>query len=164
MIKLSKHYDTLTAPERLILAMDAMARGDQYEANLLGETCPKFQYKEQRDLAYTGKYQDLQTMALLHAAIFYEVRGTMLAAMMLNHFMPYGNMRSAYERRRAELMAHIAAWKRFCDYAGFDPDTTLKAFGLTLDPMLEDIPAVDVQPDEAMIDEIFQSHLKIWQS
>lgn len=164
MIKLSKHYDTLTAPERLILAIDAMARGDQYEANLLGETCPKFQYKEQRDLAYTGKYQDLQTMALLHAAIFYEVRGAMLAAMMLNHFMPDGNMQSAYRRRRAELMAYIAAWKRFCDYAGFDPDATLKAFGFTLDPMLEDIPAVDVQPDEAMIDEIFQSHLRIWQS
>lgn len=163
MIKLSKHYDTLTAPERLILAMDAMARGDQYEANLLGETCPKFQYKEQRDLAYTGKYQDLQTIALLHAVIFYEVRGAMLAAMMLNHFMPDGNMRSAYERRRAELMAHIAAWQRFCDYAGFDPDTTLKAFGLKLDPMLEDTLPGDTEPDGSMIDEIFQSHLRIWQ-
>lgn len=162
MIKLSKHYDTLTAPERLILAMDAMARGDQYEANLLGETCPKFQYKEQRDLAYTGKYQDLQTMALLHAAIFYERRGAMLAAMMLYLFMPDVNRRPAYGRRRAELMEHIAAWQRFCDYAGFDPDATLKAFGFTLDPMLEDIPAVDAQPDEAMIDEIFQSYLRIW--
>lgn len=164
MIKLSKHYNTLTAPERLILAMDAMARGDQYEANLLGETCPKFQYKEQRDLAYTGKYQDLQTMALLHAAIFYEVRGTMLAAMMLNLFMPDGNTKATYKRWRAELMAYIAAWQRFCDYAGFDPDTTLKAFGFTLDPMLEDMPAGDTEPDEAMIDEIFQSHLRIWQS
>ncbi len=101
MIKLSKHYDTLTAPERLILSIDAMARGYQYSANLLGETCPKFQYKEQRDLAYTGKYQDLQTMALLHAAIFYEVRGAMLAAMMLYLFMPDGNRRSAYGLRRA---------------------------------------------------------------
>ena len=163
MNNISKHYDTLTAPERLILAMDAMARGDQYEANLLGETCPKFQYKEQRDLAYTGKYQDLQTMALLHAAMFYEVRGAMLVGVALNHFMPDGRMRSACERRRAELMAHIAAWKRFCDYAGFDPDTTLKAFGITLDPMLEDMDA-DTQPDETLIDEIFQSHLRIWQS
>jgi hypothetical protein len=164
MIKVSKHYDTLTAPERLILAMDAMGRGDHYEANLLGETCPKVQYKPQRDLAYTRKYDDLQTLTLLHAALFYEVRGAMLAAMMLNHFMPDGKMRLAYKRRRAELMAHIAAWKRFCEYAGFDPDTTLKAFGLTLDPMLEDIPAVNAQPDETMIDEIFQSHLRIWQS
>lgn len=164
MIKLSKHYDTLTAPERLILVMDAMARGDYSEANLLGETCPKVQYKPQRDLAYTSKYQDLQTIVLLHAAIFYEVRGAMLAAWMLYHFMPDGNRQSAYARRRAELMAHIAAWKRFCDYAGFDPDTTLKAFGLKLDPMLEDTPASDTQPDETMIDDIYQCHLRIWQS
>jgi len=164
MIKLSQHYDTLTAPERLTLAIDAMGRGDHFEANLLGETCPKIQYKAQRDLAYTRKYDDLQTLTLLHAAIFYEVRGAMLAAWMLYHFMPDGNRRSAYARRRAELMAHIAAWKRFCDYAGFDPDTTPKAFGFTLDPMLEDIPAIDAEPDETMIDEIFQSHLSFWQS
>ncbi len=164
MIKLSKHYDILTAPERLGLAIDAMARGDQYEANLLGETCPKFQYKEQRDLAYTGKYHDLQTMALLHGAMFYEVRGAMLTAMLLNHFMPNGNTQATYERRCAELMAVIAAWQRFCDYAGLDPDTTLKAFGLTLDPQPEDISAAVTQPDETMIDEIFQSHLRIWQS
>ena len=40
-IELSKHYDTLTAPERLKVALDAMARGDWDEARKLGETCPK---------------------------------------------------------------------------------------------------------------------------
>ena len=164
MIKVSKHYDTLTAPERLILAIDAIARGDQHEANLLGETCPKFRYNEQRDLAYTGKYQDLQTMALLHGAMFYEVRGAMLAAMLLNHFMLDGNTRSAYERRRVELMAIIAAWQRFCDSAGLDPDTTLKAFGLNLDPMLEGTLAGEPELEEAMVNELYQSHLRIWQS
>jgi len=164
MNNISKHYDTLTAPERLILVIDAIARDDQQEAKLLGETCPKFLYKEQRDLAFTGKYQDLQAMALLHAAMFYKAQGAMMAAMALNHFMPNRNTQSAYERRRAELMAYITAWKRFCDYAGFDPDTTLMAFSLTLDPMLEDTPATDTQPNEAMIDEIFQSHLRHWQS
>ncbi len=61
-------------------------------------------------------------------------------------------------------MAHITAWQQFCDYAGFDPDATLKAFSFTLDPMLEDTPAGDAEPDKTMIDEIFQSHLRIWQS
>ena len=164
MINVSKHYDTLTAPERLILAINALGRDDQQEAELLSETCPKFRYNEQRDLAYTRKYQDLQTMVLLHGAMFYEVRGAMLGAMLLNHFIPNGNTKETYKRRCAELMAIIAAWQRFCDYAGLDPDTTLKAFGLTLDPQLEDISAAVTQPDETMIDEIFQSHLRIWQS
>lgn len=164
MINLSKHYNSLTAPERLILAIDAMARDDQQEAKLLSETCPKFRYNEQRDIAFTGKYQTLQAMALLHAAMFYEVRGAMLAAMMLNQFIPDGNTQATYERRRAELMAHIAAWQRFCDCAGFDPDTAIKAFGLTLDPMLEDTPAGDTEPDEAIIDDIYQCHLRNWQS
>lgn len=164
MINLSKHYDTLTAPERLILVIEAIARDDEQEAKLLSETCPKFHYNEQRDLAFTGKYQTLQAMALLHAVMFYRTRAAMLAAMMLNQFIPDGNTQATYELRRSELMAHIAAWRRFCDCAGFVPDIALKAFGLTLDPMLEDTLAGDTEPDETMINDIYQSYLRHWQS
>lgn len=159
MINVSKHYDTLTAPERLILAVGALGRGDQQEAARLADACPKFSYNEQRDLAFTGRYQVLQTIALLHAASFYEVRGAMLAAAIL---MLDGGAKAIYAQRRAELIAHIAAWQRFCDYVGLDPVSTMKAFGFTLNPMLND--ALTSEPDEAMVDEIYQSYLRLWQS
>jgi hypothetical protein len=156
MIDVSKHYDTLTAPERLILAIDALGRGDQQEANRLGETCPKFNYNEQRDIAFTGQYQCLMTIALLHAASFYEARGAVLAARMLTLD------EATYTQRRAELVAHIAAWQRFCDYVGLDPVATMKAFGFTLNAMLDD--ALTGEPDEAIVDEIYQTNLMLWQS
>ena len=77
--------------------------------------------------------------------------------------MPDGN-RAAYKRRRTELMAIIAAWQRFCDYAGLDPDTTLQAFGLNLDPMLEGKLAGDTGFDEAMVNEIYQGYMRLWLS
>ena len=141
MKDLTKHYDTLTAPERLKVAIDAMARGDWDEARTLGESCPKIAYQPQRDLAYTSKFQSLQTMALLHAVNFYQL---------------------TCEMRHSELIATVEAWKRFCDYAGFDHDAVLKAFGLKLDPaQMNALPQGD-EPNETMIEEIYQGHLRNW--
>jgi hypothetical protein len=38
----------------------------------------------------------------------------------------------------------------------------MKAFGFTLNAMLDD--ALTSEPDEAMVDEIYQSYLRLWQS
>ncbi len=73
MIDLTKHYATLTADERLKLHVEAAARGDWQEAERLGETCPRYQYVPQRDLAYTGKYVNLQSIVLFHAAFFTNI-------------------------------------------------------------------------------------------
>jgi hypothetical protein len=164
MIKLSKHYDTLTAAERLKLSIEAAARQDDAEVRNLSETCPRFTYQPQRDLAYTGKYLDLQSIVLLHAGFFWQQRGAMMAASMLNLFMPSKDNKARYQQRRAELMAMIEAWARFCESAGFDPETLLKAFGLILEPKFEDLPMSDTEPDQAMIDTLYQAHLRHWQS
>ena len=156
MIDLSKHYDTLTAPERLKVALDAMARGDWEEVRKLGETCPKITYQPQRDLAFTDKYQSLQTMALLHAVSFYQIRGAMIAAL-------YTGDTLAYSLRHAEMMAYIEAWQRFCEYAGLEPETVLKAFGLKLETSwLDDMPPGDGELDEDLTKDIYQGHLRNW--
>ena len=141
MKDLTKHYGTLTAPERLKVALDAMGRADWDEVRKLGETCPKIAYQPQRDLAYTSKFQSLQTIALLHAVSFYQL---------------------ANEMRLGELIAMVEAWKRFCDYVGFDPETVLKAFGLKLETSwLDDMPTGD-EPTEDLTEEIYQGHLRYW--
>ena len=156
MKDLSKHYGNLKSDERLKGALDAIARGDWEEARTLSETCPKLQYAAQRDLAYTGKFQSLQAMALLHAVSFNQALYSIVVAM-------FTQDTRAYSKRHAELMAFIEAWKRFCDYAGLNPDTVLRAFGLELDPArMNDLPAGEVEPDETMIDEIYQGHLRNW--
>ena len=156
MKDLSKHYGNLKSDERLKAALDAMARGDWEEAGTLSEACPKVQYVAQRDLAYTGKFMALQAMALLHAASFYQTRGAIIAAL-------FTRDKRAYSLRRAELMTQVKAWQRFCDYAGFESDTVLKAFGLTLDTaLMNDLPAGEVEPDETMIEEFYQGHLRNW--
>ena len=141
MIDISKHYGTLTAPERLKLSIEAMARGDWDEAGKLGGSCPKIAYQPQRDMAFTGKYQSLQVMALLHAVNFYQL---------------------TCEMRHSELIATVEAWQRFCEYAGFDPETTLKAFGLKLETSwLDDLPPGD-GPNEDLTEDIYQGHLRYW--
>ena len=156
MKNLTKHYGILTPDERLKAALDAMARGDWQEAGTFGATCPKVQYAAQRDLSFTGKFQSLQVMTLLHAVSFNQALYSIVVAM-------YTQDTRAYSLRYAELMAFTGAWKRFCDYAGFDPDTVLRAFGLELDPArMHDLPAGDIDPNEAMIDEIYQGHLRNW--
>jgi hypothetical protein len=39
------HYETLTPHERFALMTEAMARGDDVEADLLGDKCPQFTYR-----------------------------------------------------------------------------------------------------------------------
>ena len=88
----------------------------------------------------------------------------MLTAYLLHSLAPGEDTLAAYKRRRAELMALIEAWQRFCAYAGFNPDTVTRAFGLELESMLDDLPHHDTEPDQAMIDTLYQAHLRNWQS
>lgn len=156
MNDITKLYSHLTAPERLKITVDAMSRGDWVEAGRLGDTCPKFVYVAQRDLAYTGKFLNLQSIALLHAAFFWKCRGAMLAAMLT---LDDG----AYSCRYAELMAQVEAFERFCEFAGLDAETVLQAFGLSLDRnLIDDLRRGELEPDEAMIESMYQGHLRNW--
>ena len=88
----------------------------------------------------------------------------MLTAYLLHSLAPDGDTLATYKRRRAELMTLIEAWQRFCAYAGFNPDVVTRAFGLELETMLDDLPQCDTEPDPAMIDTLYQAHLRNWQS
>ncbi len=86
----------------------------------------------------------------------------MAAAFALNLFRPDTERKATYLARRAEFLALVEGWKRFCAYAGFEPDTVLKAFGLELDSMLDDVPIENVELDENEVEIIYQSCLKLW--
>ena len=95
-----------------------------------------------------------------------DARGVLLCTDLIHHpaLLPSKDSKARYQQRRAELMAIIEAGRRFCDYAGFDPETLLKAFGLILEPKFEDMPMSDAKPDQAMIDSMYQAHLQHWES
>ena len=143
----TKHYATLTADERLKLHVEAAARGDWQEAERLGETCPKIKYAAQRDMAYTRKYQDLQTIVLFHLAHFYQYRGAMIAALALNRFRPDAERKATYLARRAEFFALVEGWKRFCAYAGFEPDSACLCLCFSNEPHRH-----KVDPSQGMTD------------
>ena len=42
---LGRNYKVLTAPERFTLTLEAMARGDESEADRLDDTCPQHNYR-----------------------------------------------------------------------------------------------------------------------
>jgi hypothetical protein len=51
----ARHYDRLTAAERFALDVEAMARGDKEESELLTRTCPRHTYT-MNDPGFTGRW------------------------------------------------------------------------------------------------------------
>lgn len=153
MKDLSKHYGTLTADERLKVAFDAMARGDWQEARTLGETCPKVQYVAQRDMAFTGKFGDLQLIAFIHAVFFWKNQYSVMTAMAAHDM-------TACTRCCIQLASQVEAFDRFCEHAGYKAETVLLACGLVLD---RDTLDNTIKPDETMIESMYQSYLLNWE-
>lgn len=164
MIKISRYYASLTAHERLRLVIEAMGRQDDQECRLLGETCPRFTYTPQLDLAYTSKFLALKSTALLHGLLFHEQRATVLACIALKYLEPSKEIKEQHASSSTTLLALAAGWKRFCDNTGFDADKTMIAFGVGLDPKLVDIAMADIEVDEAIIDQVYQMYLNSWNS
>ncbi len=149
MKDITRYYGNLKADERLKVVIDAIARGDWEEVETLRDTCPKFQYVAQLDVAYTGKYSKLQTMALFHVIFIWRNQSVMFAT--LDDDVLVQTVKN--------LLVIQEAWTRFCTHAGFDADTVLMAFGFPLDNM----PRGDMKLDEAMIDEMYQAYLRMWE-
>jgi hypothetical protein len=61
---LSRNYKELTAPERFTLTVEAMARGDEVEADRLEDSCPKLHYRMD-DAEYRDRMQRSYALALL---------------------------------------------------------------------------------------------------
>ncbi len=150
MKDITRHYGNLKADERLKVVIDAMSRGDWLEVGRLGDTCPKIVYMAQRDIAFTEKYLNLQTVVYFHAVFFWKMQHLMLAAILTKN-------EDVLLQAGENLLAMQEAWTRFCAYAGFDADTLLLAFGFTLDNM----PRGDIKLNEVMIEEMYQAYLRM---
>jgi hypothetical protein len=61
---LKHHYACLTPAERFALTIEAMARGDEAEADRLEDACPKFDYRH-NDAEFRDRMQRSYTIALL---------------------------------------------------------------------------------------------------
>ena len=61
---LGRNYTVLTPPERFALNVEALARGDEAEADRLEQTCPRLVYRH-NDAEYRDRLQRSYTIALL---------------------------------------------------------------------------------------------------
>ena len=61
---LKHHYACLTAAERFALTVEAMARGDENEADRLEDACPRLAYSH-ADAEFRDRLQRSYTLALL---------------------------------------------------------------------------------------------------
>lgn len=119
---LAAHYPKLNPTERLALAIQAQARGDEAETIRLRDTCPKVQYVAQIDLAYVRKADVLQTLALVHSTRFFYL------AMQYFSALNVGNYQRSTERLKA-FKSCVESWSTFCDEIGQDPDQVQNVSG-----------------------------------
>src|SRR4051812_22744984 len=61
---ITRHYGALTASERFALTIEAMARGDEKDADRLEETCPRFTYSH-ADAEFQDRLRRSYLIALL---------------------------------------------------------------------------------------------------
>ena len=61
---LSRNYAVLTAPERFTLMLEAMARGDEAEADRLEDTCPQLTYRTD-DVEFRDRMKRSYTIAMM---------------------------------------------------------------------------------------------------
>ena len=61
---LSRNYAVLTAPERFTLMVEAMARGDEAEADRLEDTCPQLACRMD-DIEFRDRMRRLYTIAMM---------------------------------------------------------------------------------------------------
>jgi hypothetical protein len=61
---LSRNYAVLTGPERFVLMLEAMARGDEAEADRLDDTCPQLNYRMD-DLEFRDRMKRAYMIAML---------------------------------------------------------------------------------------------------
>ena len=80
---LNHHYGALTAPERFALTIEAMARGDEAEADKLEDACPTHTY-QLHDLEYRDRMKRAYLIALMVSLNMRQGLGQIRAAVALS--------------------------------------------------------------------------------
>jgi hypothetical protein len=159
---LGKLYDRLAPEERFRLDVEAMARGDMKESELLTSTCPRRTYN-MTDWAFSGRWQTIieMVLALSVALSQYTSRLSMIDA--IQETLPYARVVYRNEAERAYLEGHEAgsryAWERAgmdadppgWEPLGDDPETAVENFDPALEEELEllatRIEETDIMPE-----------------
>jgi hypothetical protein len=118
---LGKLYDRLTTEERFRLDVEAKARGDMEESELLTSTCPRRTYN-MTDWAFSGRWQPTieMVLALLVDLSQYMSRLSMIDA--IQETLPYTRLVYRNEAEMAYLKGHEAGSRYAWERAGMDAD------------------------------------------
>jgi len=147
-------YDTLTPQQRLIAAVEAIARGDEAEHEKLVDTCPKKKY-EQADYRFSGMLQALITMSF---QVELQMTGNLLSLIM---FMGRNDEDRADIFLQKIVDTHTA-WNRQVEALGIDPEIIAKTVQKLRHPLLDYFLKMDadglLEPDEESVKE----HLDMW--
>jgi len=162
MKDISKHYDILTPQERLVMTVEAMARGDMEEKNRLATSCPKKSYRINDD-NYSMAYFRLLDLAMLYLLSAY--RSLARANRAECAFIAGRDEALAVLKcHKVEQFTIQEAWKQFCIIIGMDGSQVFAAFGLDVTD-LQRTPLDDgiVSDDEAVAG-LVADLLKLWDS
>ena len=119
-LTIPKHiHENLSASERVRAAISAIARGDEYEIQILKETCPKLSVM-MSDPAYSEKLKKLFNLAL---AVESDLQRATLSFLMYSHLEDYELAVQASESVRVTE----AAWNKFLKEMGISRTDMTKA-------------------------------------
>lgn len=162
MKDVSKHYDALTPQERIVLTVEALARGDTVDSHRLMDSCPKKRYR-MNDANYSVAFSTLKTFALTSLANAYQSLAR--ANLALGTFAAGRDESLAtYIFHTARQLSFLEAWKRFCDSIGLDGDKVFAAFGLDFADLQR--PPLDecIVADEEAVAILFEGMREMWES
>lgn len=128
MKDVSKLYDTITPKERLVLTVEAQARGDTEDSDRLMKSCPRKRYT-MNDANFSMAFSRLRTFALISLTNSYQAlaKANLAIGVVVSG---RDEMWALYAFHKVSQLSFQEAWKRFCDSIGLDGDKVFAAFGL----------------------------------
>lgn len=162
MKDVSKLYDTITPQERLVLTVEAQARGDTEDSDRLMKSCPRKRYI-MNDANFSMAFSRLRTFALTNLANSYQAlaRANLAIGVVVSG---RDEMWALYAFHKVSQLSFQEAWKRFCDSIGLDGDKVFAAFGLDVADLQR--PPLDegIVADEGAVAVLFEGMKEAWGS
>ncbi len=137
-------YDSLTPQQRVVAAVEALARDDDAEHKKLTETCPKKNYI-QPDYQYSGMLHGLIGMAIANE---HELTSNALSLFLC--ISPKSNRGDLAETFLQRLIDCNAAWNETLESMGIDPETMSKLCHAMRHPIVNCFLNIAVDSDIAL--------------
>ncbi|NCC52642.1 MAG: hypothetical protein EOM20_15685 [Spartobacteria bacterium] len=150
-------YENLSPAQRIVAAIEAIARKDDSELDKLHGTCPKKHYM-QEDYKYSGMLQFLMAQAV---AIENGLTGHALSIILCLYVMP--DCEDKAEACMQRMADDLAAWSAVLENMGIDPAVMEKITSEVRHPIVNALLEALPEPNEEAVkrcrkgmDEIFQ--------